>query len=446
MLARLRDRPWLTALLIGLVAQILFSLHLGRPSRLMFDEVHYVPAARDLLALAQPSNTEHPLLGKALIATGIALFGDNVIGWRTLSTLAGTATVLGVFAILMLLFGRTRTAAFGALCVLVNQSVFIQARIGMLDGFLGAYVTLALAALIWSAQAPPGKVWPRLVLAGLLAGCAVAVKWAAIPYVGLACFGFLAVRWRGSLGPVRAELVEAPSCSSTGADRARGGMTRFLTGRAQPHWPGVRTLDAILGFGAIALATYFLTFVPALFYARDPLTLAEILPFQLEMLAAQTQVLTPHRYQSDWWSWPLMLRPIWYFYEPDQGAVRGVLLIGNPAVMWGGLVSVALCGWAAAKRSGPHLLIAGLWSFSVLIFAIIPKSLGFFYYYHLSGIFLALALAAVAHRFRTRVPDADLWFAALALLLFGYFYPILSAAPLANDQAFTAWTWFGSWR
>lgn len=420
MLANLRDRPWLAALLIALIAQALFSLHLGRPSRLVFDEVHYVPAARELLELNAPANTEHPLLGKALIASGIALFGDNVVGWRALSTVAGTATIVGSFAILMLLFGSVRTAAFGAVCVLVNQTVFIQARIAMLDGFLGAFVTLALAALIWSAQAPPGKVWPRLILAAILAGCAVAVKWAAIPYVALTCLGIAWVRLRDGKG--------------------------WRTGHAQPHWPGIRTIDAILAFGLLAVATYLLSFTPAFFYARDPLTLAELIPFQTDMLASQTQVLQAHTYQSDWWSWPLMLRPIWYFYEPDQGAIRGVLLVGNPAVMWGGLVAVALCWRAAIAGSGRALLIAGLWTFSVAIFAIIPKSLGFYYYYHLSGILIALAIAAAVHRLQDRWPNADLIFAAAALILFAYFYPILSAAPLPSDQAFTVWTWFPSWR
>jgi len=37
---------------------------------------------------------------------------------------------------------------------------------------------------------------------------------------------------------------------------------------------------------------------------------AGLLPFQAAMYAQQTQVLPPHTYQSSWWSWPLMIRPI----------------------------------------------------------------------------------------------------------------------------------------
>jgi dolichyl-phosphate-mannose-protein mannosyltransferase len=41
------------------------------------------------------------------------------------------------------------------------------------------------------------------------------------------------------------------------------------------------------------------------------------------MYALQTQVLKQHTYQSDWWSWPLMIRPIWYFYEWDRARSAG---------------------------------------------------------------------------------------------------------------------------
>lgn len=44
--------------------------------------------------------------------------------------------MLGVFAILWLLFGRARIAVLGAVFVLLNQTVYIQARIAMLEGFL----------------------------------------------------------------------------------------------------------------------------------------------------------------------------------------------------------------------------------------------------------------------------------------------------------------------
>ncbi len=90
-----------------------------------------------------------------------------------------------------------------------------------------------------------------------------------------------------------------------------------------------------------------------------------------------------------------MIRPIWYLYEPVDGAVRGIFLVGNPAILWGGLIAVAACLYAWMRDgSGRMLAVAGLWIASYAVWIVIPKSIGFFYYYYLSSIFLALPLAA----------------------------------------------------
>ncbi|WP_294265307.1 phospholipid carrier-dependent glycosyltransferase [uncultured Sphingomonas sp.] len=399
---RLADRPKLLCLIVAAAAALLFALHLDRPGKLVFDEVHYVPAARAMLALDHPANTEHPPLAKELIAVGMGMFGDNPVGWRAMPVLAGAATVAAGFAFLFLLFGSARTALFGALFVAINQTVFVQARVAMLDGFLGAFVTAGLAATIWAARAPPGARAARTALAGLLLGAGVAVKWAAAPYVALACLAVLA------------------------------------SGRRRP----VGGLSAALVLGLVAVAVYFATFAPTFIYAHDPVAPTDLLALQQRMYAAQTQVLQAHPYQSDWWSWPLMLRPIWYFYEADAGVQRGVLLIGNPAVMWGGLVAVLACLWAR----GRHAVVGGLWVFSILIWAAIPKSLGFYYYYHLSGIFAAIACAGGLSLLLPRLRWIEPAFAALAVALFLYFYPIISGGALSGPQDFNRWMWFDSWR
>ena len=52
----------------------------------VFDEAYYIPAALDILE-GEPSNLEHPFLGKAWIALGIGIFGNNFFGWRFITIL-----------------------------------------------------------------------------------------------------------------------------------------------------------------------------------------------------------------------------------------------------------------------------------------------------------------------------------------------------------------------
>ena len=411
-MTRILSRPWPAALAIGAFAQAMFCWRLTTPGKLMFDEVHYVPAARILGALLRPANIEHPLLGKTILAAGVALFGDTPLGWRAFSTVAATAVVLGVFASLQLTFRSVRTSALGALLCFLNFTVFIQARIAMLDGFMAAFVVLAVVAMLWAARSEGRAVAWRWLLGAVLLGLACGTKWTAVPYVGYAALAFVAVK------------------------------------RTWPAaWPGLGWLRAWILLGAGVGATYLLTFAPAFFYATDPLTLATLLPFQAVMYAQQTQVLAAHTYQSSWWTWALDMRPIWYLYEPVDGAQRGVLLLGNPAVLWGGLIAVAACLWNWLRHGDAKLgAIAALWIGSYLIWAVIPKSLGFFYYYYLPSIWLPLAIAAAFHRLaRGRFAGWDEAFLLLSAMLFAWFYPILSASALSGPQAFQRWMWFASW-
>lgn len=412
MIVSLFRRPLPAALLLGLAAQLLFSWRLTTPQKLVFDEVHYVPAARILWGLERPWNTEHPLLGKALIGLGMRMFGDDALGWRALSTLAGTATVLALFACAWLLFGRLRTAVLTALFAIGNITLFVQARIAMLDGFLAAFVVAGLATMLWAMRAQGGAVRRRWLVGSVLLGLAAGVKWLAVPYIALAGAGFVLAKRR-----------------------------------APWRWPGLGPVRALLTLGLASAAAYLLTFLPAFFYAEQPLTLATLLPFQLQMLSEQRQVLPPHTYQSSWWSWPLLIRPIWYLYEPADGALRGILMIGNPAVMWGGLLAVAACLWGWwRERSAALGGVAALWLAGWGMWALIPKSLGFYYYYYLPSLWLPLALAAAFDRYgRGRLRYWDEAAVALTGGLFLYFYPIVSAQPLWGPPAFRHWMWFKTW-
>ncbi|WP_431358383.1 phospholipid carrier-dependent glycosyltransferase [Sphingomonas echinoides] len=422
-----RPHPYRAAAALALLAQTLFSYRLTIPTKPMFDETHYVPAARTLLALAGPTNIEHPLLAKEIIAAGILLLGDTSLGWRFFSTLAGTGVVLGVFAIVWLMLGRVRPAVFGALFALFNGTVFVQARIGMLDGFMAAFAILGLAALLWAMRAERGReAWSRWILGAVLLGLSVAAKWAAAPLIGFAALGFVALRLE---------------------DARRSGRSVFgaLNAGGQRHWPQMAAIPAMLVLGGVSVTAYFATFAPAFFYTHDPLTFGTLFSFQQRMYDRQTLPLPSHPYQSAWWSWPVMVRPIWYLYERVDGAQRGVLLIGNLAILWGGLIAVAACGYGAIRdRSPPLLAAAALWVASYAVWIVIPKKIGFFYYYYLPSIALCIALAVAFDRFPA-ARRRDTAFLAGVIVLFAVFYPVLSAAPLPGPGAFHYWTWLPSW-
>ena len=96
--------PWAYQAGMTLLFAALVFWHLGIPSKPYFDEIHYVPAARAMLA-RRMANPEHPMLGKEAIALSIRLLGDTPFAWRLPSALTGC---LGLFA-----FGRALWLASG---------------------------------------------------------------------------------------------------------------------------------------------------------------------------------------------------------------------------------------------------------------------------------------------------------------------------------------------
>src|SRR5262249_49586275 len=154
---------------------------LTSPEKFVFDEVHYVPAARQMLEQGKPTevlNPMHPPLAKELIALSIASFGDSAFGWRYPAALFGAHSIVAVYLCALALFEVQASAIAAALIAFFNQMVFVQARIAMLDIFALAFSTLAIAAFMRGFRTIRPHRW--FALAGIGFGCAAACKWSGL--------------------------------------------------------------------------------------------------------------------------------------------------------------------------------------------------------------------------------------------------------------------------
>jgi dolichyl-phosphate-mannose--protein O-mannosyl transferase len=407
--------PLLPTLAIVALFAALAAWHLGIPSKMYFDEIHYVPAARKMLA-HQRANIEHPLFAKETIAAAIALLGDRPWAWRVPSLVAGT---LGIFAFARALWWSTRrrfAAIAGTILLATDFAWFIQSRIAMLDMVMAG---LAMVAFWQTAAALHGpKPRLRLALAGTCIGLAVGAKWSVVPAVALLGVALVA--------------------------------TRLLT-RGYAPFRGVSLAEILFWFASWPLAVYWATFIPGAFWRDEPLPLANIVAWHREMLALQDSVVTRHPYQSVWYQWIVNWRAIWYLYEPVDGAQRGIVLIGNPLTMLAGLPALAWCAWDAVRnrRWQPAAALA-LYAVSLAMWALSGKPVQFYYHYLLPGTFLMAALAlALDALWRVKRPLRWLAPATVALScgVLLWFYPIIAAAPLHHGRdSFEHWMWLASWR
>lgn len=416
---------WCVVLALAFWALMLVRLTI--PAKPYFDEVHYLPAAREYWALGKFLNREHPLLGKELIALGMQLFGDEPFGWRIFPSLAGA---LALFAAMRALWfaaqSRFATLAYGVLLA-TGFYIFVNARIAMLDIFMAGFVALAYWQLAAAVRAPE-RGRRHLIVAGVALGLALASKWNAAPLALLPGLAFLVLR-------------------------LRAGRRRLLTSQRGAPVPGVSLLEAGIWLGVLPLAVYALTYVPALFFTEGAIGTAtgsaNFLALHTDAIRLQESVVKTHPYMSRWPQWVLNARSIWYLYEPADGAQRGIVLIGNPLTMLLGLPALL---WAASeailRRNGAAAAVIVLYAVTLGFWIASAKPVQFLYHYFLPSMAL---LAALALALDALWQQNRRWMALLPLAgsvaLFAYFYPILSAAPLEGGKmAFTEWMWLNRWR
>lgn len=437
--------------LVTLVAAALRLLSLNRPTGLVFDEIFYaqdacwyVHGSEAVCGITDLVSRAHPPLGKWLIGSGIAAFGYEPFGWRIAVAVAGIATVAIAYVLAWRLLRRTvtgtaltigATAAAGLLAL--DFLHLVQSRVAMLDSLIVLFVVGAVTAAVldrdrsrargggrpaWE-RAALGRPW--LLVAGVCLGAATAVKWSGA-YVAPAVIG-LVVIWA-----VMERRAEDPAAG-----------WRSAVGSATRH--DLVPVAVLLGL------------VPVLAYAasytgRMPGSLIGlpweagtvwrgIWDHQRAMLDFHTGLGGDHPYQSPPWSWPLVKRPVAFWFGTDGGAYREILSMGNPIAWWAGLVALAalLVTWA---RSGwnwlrPEPVILGAAGATYLPWLVLSgdRSQTFLWYFLPTVPFLCLALGTVAawawERTAGRVAMAVFGVAVIASVAF--WLPTTVALPLDAD-------------
>lgn len=347
-----RPAPWVAVLLLASLGIRL--LRIDAPAIPIFDEgLFYIPAAQAYLAGLPDPNPEHPPLGKLLFAAGMALFGDTPLGWRVVSTLAGTAGIGLTYWLGARLWGAPAAGLVAAALLALDLLWFLFSRLIMYDIFLATFV-LAGLALAWRHRETGGLV--PLAAAGVAIGLASAVKWAGL--------------W--TLAPALVACAFAPR---------------------PPTLTGVIGRGTLLGAGvALGYLVPWLYHVVALGYGP-----AEVVQQHGEMLGYHV-ALRASADPNAQWTTPLR----WLLNEPLNFTSRDdrsvwVPALANPLLFWGGLVATAWCAWRALRTAGwrerlasPHVFLA-VWvlAFYLPWFAF-PRIK---YFYYLLPLLPALAIA-----------------------------------------------------
>ncbi len=400
----------LTFFLIGMLSFVAFFLDLGRVSTHLFDEQRYVSAAKALSSHQTNENWSHPVLAKKIISWFIKYFGDDILGWRLGSVLAGTVTVILISALALLWTNSLFMAVTAAFVTVFNQALFVQSRLANLDSFMIAFMFGAIFISAWMIKKKPQGVTKSSIhffLIGALWGLANGCKWAA---------AFPAVFWMVLVAVIyKKSFLRSISLMISGALIFYFLSQITLINMWHPSYaPNIKG-DYLIDPAEPAGQTY---------KAQDLFALQSRM-----MIAQQKFSRESHPYQSRWYEWPFSNQPVLYYH--DQVSIVAFLM--NPVILILGLISLIFCFYQGLRTKSPEALFISAAFLSLwLTWVFVPRLTQFTYYFLPAYLIYSLSLAYSLHFFRNK--KATLVVLLLVFSAHFYYFDVLTGRPADQDK------------
>jgi Gpi18-like mannosyltransferase len=378
------------ALLLVLIAGGLRFWNLEQPNELVFDEVYFVEQGKNYLR-GKEFMDPHPPFAKLAIGASVALFGGEASGYRVFNAVCGTLLVGVAYLTGRKLLGDGLAAFVTAAAVAFDGLFIVDSRIAVIDIWYVTFGALSYLLLFQYLRTPPPQRKPGILVAlGIALGLNLASKLFIPAFTWMTVVFFLAVL-------------------SVHAER--------LHRSAQP-W--VRGLAPAALVTSAAAAMYLAVFLPH-YWLGWWHSLWDIPKYFKDVVGYEAAVAdATHPYSSKWYTWPFLLRPVWYHFKDvpnDPSHVIGVWGGGNPLVWWGGFAAI-LVAFARGIRER-HLASVFLVTAFVLHYIVwswIGRTL--FQYHYLPSLYASVLALGMALGVLWRAPaEESFWVGAGVALL-----------------------------
>lgn len=454
-----RWHPELIGLIVAAFATRIWALF--NPVAVVFDEVYFKAFAGHYLD-GRYFFDIHPPLGKLLLAGFAAVTGQSAnalldtaaVSLRLLPVAAGIMLVPLVWGILRRL-GASRPFAFlGGLLILADNAILVESRFILMDSMLLLAGLGALYLYLVARASSNHHRWLWLSLAALSAGAALSIKW-----TGLSALAIIGLAWIGDQIGRRASWLRRLG------ELALLGLLPALIYLGS-FWIHFQLLPKSGDGDAFMTPAFQATLRGGAYY--DPQARLsfwdKFVQLNTEMYQANQTLTATHPYSSRWYSWPLEIRPVYYWQGPTLPDSRqgNIYLLGNPIIWWGVWLAILLglsYAWLVRRRLRT-LTIAGLslaalaYAINLIPFMAVPRVM-FLYHYFFSFVFSLifaillwndLTTDAKSHQLATP-GHRRLYGAVVAAIVLGflYFAPLSYGTPL-SPQGLQAHIWLPSWR
>lgn len=435
-----------------LIGSILRFYNLGQIPWPVFDEVFYPVFAFNYL---EDKNffSVHPPLGSYLLSLGIYLYhllpwteaisfgitdieDINPLAFRWVSALSGVMLIYVGYKLALEIFNQRGFALLVALFLTLDGSLLVDSRFGLINIFFSLF---GLMAMLFFIKGIKGNSLSYFALAGFLLGAAVSVKWNGL--------GF----WLSGL------LLT---------------LQFFILHKYITHHRDMKEVITIFHLKALGLvflfpfAVYLAFWLPDLLHNNSNLIdqHSQMISYHFENTDQKS-----HPYSSPWYTWPMMIRPIAYFFESgaqsgsiiiDVEVFKAIHLFPNPALNFFSLIAVVILSlkWIGylSESLGNRKIRDELYLSSFILFGFyanfLPWALAsrstFIYHYQPAAIFSFFALAYFIYRLmqRNTFETLLLYSFTLVLILLSsiYWLPIQLGLEI-SDESFYSKMWLDSW-
>ncbi|MBP5661550.1 MAG: phospholipid carrier-dependent glycosyltransferase, partial [Clostridia bacterium] len=463
--------------------QDLVALRPGFRNSMYFDEIYHARTAYESANGLSIYEWTHPPLGKDMISWCVSLMGMTPFAWRFAGTLAGVLMLPVLYFLGLMMFRKTSWAAVLTSLMALDGMHFVQTRIATIDSFGVLWILVMFLFMYWYYSIsfydmPLRKTFLPLGLCGVAFGLGAASKWICLyAGAGLAVLFFMTLFRRYSEYRV----------AKANLDPVKGEKKEYLQHICDTFTPSAckTLLFCILFFIVIPLGIYCLSYYPYWNVTGESRPWYQIvLDNQSAMYNYHSNLQATHPYQSDWYTWPVIYRPM-YFYSGKQlsGDLMGCIsCFGNPVIWYMGLVSALACIVLYVRRvwKAPASLLSrpakgALALFSAgdgdlpdraerdtrtLLFLLVGLATNlmpwigvsrcvFIYHYFASVPFIMLMTVYLLRHICRKKPTAGvtltILFLVLALALFFLFKPVWSGTEVSRDYVNTYLKWFSSW-
>ena len=380
-----------------------------------FDEIYFARTAYEYANDMPAYEWVHPPLGKVIQMIPIALMGMSPFSYRLMGVLAGILLIPVIYILAKNMFKKRKYAILAGALMAFDTFHLAQSRLGTIDTFLVLFILLSFLFMYqYISLTKEDSLFKRLrklFFSGLFIGCAIATKWTGL-FGGLA----LAIIFF-------ADLIYK-NCGK---------------GKRWTVDTTVIVLCCFVFFILLPLVIYIGIYFMYPYLSVAPYAITNFNELMIENEAVyqyHSQLNATHPFTSPWYSWPLMLKPVWYYVQEFAGNMKETIVgIGNPAIWWVGilgLLHVLIEAVRTRKKEMWFILVAFLCMW--LPYMAIGRVMFLYHYFPVLPFVMLAIVALFKHlteklNFKKSIPI----YLVVVIIFFILFYPVATGLMVPSE-------------